>query len=293
MSQEKTSYRKSDEDSQDSRETWASLVEKELKERKKRYRVGRSDFDVPELWRSYYYLRQGYYLGVENGNRRGHWQGGPSQHQGAKCSTCKRPLRLIWDINCRDSRFQKESSPVFQGLQQLPLYYCFDCPSPTIYRCTKPNRITVLESEKEPGEESPFEKAPPILSRKPLIFKPIPSQIENLIIISEALGTDWLRNKDKALLRQYFGRLYFLYRRSQFGGIPVLEQGHQEIICPNSRCPTHKWGNNIGRKRQYYCLKELAVIDTDSGFDFETHCAQIVFHFCWACHLVHGKYMID
>jgi hypothetical protein len=266
------------------------------REYQRRCQKGRSDRDVPELWRSHFYLRQGYHLANAKRPRARHWQGGPAQHRGAVCATCRRPLLLVWDIACEDARFRKESSQVFAGLTRLPLYYCFYCPEPTVYRCGKLDRIHVVPVEGVTGEESPFGKVPPILSRRPLFLGAIPSPIENLIVLARHVGVDWLRSEDRKTLARYFGgssRGWIDLRRSQFGGLPVLQQGHEEIPCPNPRCPTHKWGYPIGRNKSFYCLKELAVIDQDAGLEMETSAAQIVFRICWACQLIHAKYQID
>ncbi len=99
------------------------IIERSDKVAEQRRRRGRTDWDVPKLWRSYFYLRQGYHLGENKTSRRGHMQGGAVQHRGAACATCRRPLRLIWEINCRDKRFLRESADIFPGLARLPLYY--------------------------------------------------------------------------------------------------------------------------------------------------------------------------
>jgi len=256
---------------------------------------GRSNFDVPELWRSWYYLRQGYHLGKPRRASHRHWQGGEMQHRGAKCYVCRRPLALLWDIDCTDPRFRRESPDLFKGLERLPLYYCCRCPSPTIYRCTAPGRITVLPVERRTSEESPFEDVPEFFPRHPLVLDPIPSDIENLIQLTEWLGFDWLHQSDRRALAKYFGEssTWVEVRRSQFGGIPALEQGHSEIPCPNLRCPTHSWGDPFGRHDEYFQMKELAVIEDDANFEMETSCAQIIFHICWACQTIHAEYGID
>ena len=132
------------------------IIDAEAKVNRTRTRNGRSDWDVPELWRSFYYLRQGYHLGSGKAGRRDHWRGGLVQHRDAVCVTCHKPLRTVWDINCRDARFRKEFSKVFAGLDRLPLYYCFDCPEPTVYRVIGKSEIVVFPVEKRTSEESPF-----------------------------------------------------------------------------------------------------------------------------------------
>jgi hypothetical protein len=125
---------------------------------------------------------------------------------------------------------------------------------------------------------------------------PIPRDVENAILLSYGLGNEWLRREDRTVLREYFRngpRDNPEIRHSQFGGIPILVQGHRQIECPNPRCPTRRWGHPIVRNERYYQMKELAVIDQDSGFEMETHWAQVAFHICWGCHTIHGQYRID
>ncbi len=256
----------------------------------------RSDFDVPEIWRSRYYLRQGYHLGRAIGRRATHWQGGEPPHKEAACLHCGTPLHLLWEIDCSDSRFREESPGVFGKLKRLPLYFCLHCANTTAYRCAG-NRLQIF---KVGGDEdaSPFTEFPTVFPRRRLSFRRIPTEAENLIQICVHLGTDWLREDDRKMLADYFAastpqRWRGEIRRSQFGGLPVLQQGDQDIVCPYSRCPTHTWGHPLLRNKRYYMMKLLAVIDDDAGFPMKTECAQIVFHLCWACQTVHAEYQID
>jgi hypothetical protein len=269
-------------------------IEKACRRASDREKKGRGDSDVPKLWRSRYYLRQGYHLGKVERRSGRHWQGGPPRHRGAKCHICKRPLALIWDIGCSDARFRRESPDVFDGLERLPLYFCCHCPSPTVYRCTEPDTIKVL-SVAPFGDEPPFQNIPEFFPRRPIALEPIPADIENLIQLCQCRGSDWLRRSDRRALAQYLGESSSSFidpRRSQFGGILVLEQGHEEHPCPNRRCPTHSWGSMM-RQKEYYMMKQLAVIDDDAGLEMETYCAQIIFYLCWACHTVLAEYQID
>src|SRR5207302_7512515 len=168
---------------------------------------------------------------------------------------------------------------VFSGLDRLPLYYCFDCPEPTVYRLIGRSKIVMLPVEKRMSEESPFIKAPESLPRHSITLTPIPSEIENLALLSDLLGFEWLRKKDRAVMTRYFGSSRFGIDRdrSQFGGLTNMIQGRRSINCPNPKCPTHNWGHPSMRRKNYYLLKDLAVIERDNAFEFETNCAQIVF----------------
>jgi hypothetical protein len=181
-------------------------------------------------------------------------------------------------------------------LNRLPLYYCFDCAEPTVYRCSGASRITPIAVSRAAGEESPFrDLAPETLPSGPLDLEAIPTPVESLIVLAEQVGFDWLRHKDRAELALYFGSLLAAseHRRSQFGGLPVLLQGHWDIECPNGRCATHQWGHPRWRRKRYYYMKELAVIDRDCDLGFDMQWAQIAFHICWACNTVHAQYRVD
>ena len=257
----------------------------------------RNDADVPEMWRSRYYLRQGYHLGKGGNGAADHWQGGEARHKGATCSSCTKPLHLLWDIDCNDARFRKESPAVFGRLRRLPLYFCLHCANPISYHCSA-KRLQVIERGKRESDSSPFSKFPDAFPRQRLVFRKIPAEIENLVLICTTLDDDWLRPRHRAMLAAYFGTSRSAYlpygvRRSQFGGLPVLQQGDSDITCPNPVCPTHTWGHPLVRNHRYYLMKLLAVIDQDAGLPLEMSGAQIVFHLCWACRTVHGHYQID
>lgn len=256
----------------------------------------RGDYDVPKIWRSRYYLRQGYHLGRTSGGHAVHWQGGEPSHKGAACPHCGKPLHLLWDIDCEDTRFRKESPKIFGKLKRLPLYFCLYCAHPIAYRCVG-RQLQILKLDGE-GDESPFRDFPDAFPRRRLTLHRIPPDIENLIKICDLLGDDWLRARHRKTLADYFASSTPQswggdIRRSQFGGLPVLQQGDQDLVCPYASCPTHTWGHPLLRNRRYYLMKLLAVIDEDASFPMETNCAQVVFHFCWACQSVHGEYQID
>lgn len=256
-----------------------------------------TDDDVPRIWWNHYYLRHSYHRVATGFEQYDHWEGGPTEHQGAICDSCQQPLHLMWNINARDPRFSAEYDGVFGGLNRLPLYYCCRCPEHTIYRIVNDERIEVLPVDSASYEETPFTDFPEEFARRPLSLAPVPHQIENLTLLSAALGNDWLHPDDRSQLEAYYralnGEKWLEIRHSQFGGLPVMEQGPIQEFCPNPECPTHAWGNPITRNKKRYRLKLLAVIDTDAGFDMKTSCAQIVFHTCWCCNTVHGSYQID
>ena len=78
-------------------------------------------------------------------------------------------------------------------------------------------------------------------------------------------------------MTRYFGSSRFGIdrNRSQFGGLTNTIQGPRSIICPNPKCPTHNWGHPSMRRKEYYFLKDLAVIERDNAFEFETNCTKL------------------
>ena len=275
----------------DSRE----LVEEADKEARRRDALGLGD-EVPKQWQSYYYLRQGYRATLAKDNSQDHWRGGPPQHEDAICPICRKPLLLFWDINCRDSRFRAESPDIFGELDRLPLYYCCRRPEPTVYQVLPNSRIRMIKPELCGWEESPFHDFPDEFDRKPIRLEIIPREVENLLIIVNEFALDWLNEAELDRLSEYLQENFIArcsINLSQFGGVPLMTQGHREIECPNADCLTHQMGHPILRNKQHYQMKEIAVIDDDSGFEMETGCAQIAFHICWKCHTVHAEYRCD
>jgi len=268
-------------------------VESADKEAERRDKMGLLDAEVPDRWKSWYYMRQGYRVSEDAGATLRHWRGGSPQHDGAKCPVCRKPLLLFWDIDCRDPRFQSESPELFGGLQRLPLYYCCRRPEPTVYQVLSDDRIKTIRPDLRADEESPFAGFPDEFQRQPLDLEPIPRDVANLLIVADEFAFDWLNSQERQRLSDYLGdRISSIWdiHLSQFGGRPVLTQGHREISCPNPACATHKMGHPMLRNEKEFALKELAVIDVDAGFEMEANYAQIAFHICWKCHTVHARY---
>jgi hypothetical protein len=246
---------------------------------------------VPEQWHSSYYLRQSYRISSTHDDAQGHWRGGAPPDDGAECPICKKPLLLFWDINCCDPRFRHELPELFGELQRLPLYYCCRRPEPTIYQVLPGRRVHVFTPEMRGSEESPFRDFPDAFERRPLSLEPIPRDVENLLLISNEVTYDWLNEAERARLTQYLETdTDYGISLSQFGGIPRLQQGHQQIKCPNPKCLTHRMGHPIVRHHRHYEMKELAVIGQDARFEMDMNYAQIAFHICWKCHTIQAEY---
>lgn len=254
------------------------------------------DEDVPELWHSSYYLRQGYHLDPSGAGKTRHWQGGESRLPKARCRNCKKQLLLIWDIDCLDPRFRREYAGVFRNLSRLPLMYCVHCAGPTAYQCIDDEQVRVIEIDAN-GDVSPFMDVPDYLPRKPLNLRAIPPHIENLLLLCDAVGADWLHPSDKKTLGMYVGvkakdaKYVGLHlRRSVFGGMIIPERGRDKQRCPNKTCATHRWGHPIIRNETFYFMKPLAIVDHDAGLEMETNGSSISFWLCWACNTVLANY---
>ncbi|PHR86460.1 MAG: hypothetical protein COA78_37940 [Blastopirellula sp.] len=263
-----------------------------LKEQSRRSKLGLLDATMPPQWESQFYLPQGYRVLVASEDSQNHWRGGPPKHEGAICPICKKPLLLFWDIDCNELRSRGNSTEIFGDLDRLPLYYCCRRPEPTIYQVLSINKIQTIRPELVSDEESPFEDYPNEFERKPIKLEPIPRAIENLLIIAKYFDLPWLNSDECKLLSSYLKEEISStcdIHLSQFGGAIDLTQGRDVLKCPNKTCSTHDMGSPFSDDT-FNKMKELAVIDVDSGFEFKSNYSQIVFHICWKCSTIHADY---
>ncbi len=273
----------------DERIAWA---EKELD---RRIELGLYDETTPPQWESRHYLQQGYRVIAGGGGSQDHWQGGPSQHEGAICPICKKALLLFWDIDCNDSRFRAETREMFGDLERLPLYYCCRRPEPTIYQVVSRDQIQTIRPDLVSEEESPFEGYPNEFDRKPVSLEPVPRDVANLLVIANEYDFSWLDAEERGRLSEYLDEeiaSILDISMSQLGGALTLTQGHRDIECPNTSCSTHHMGHPLFNNN-HNKMKELAVIDVESDFEFESNSSQIAFHICWKCSTIHGEYRCD
>jgi hypothetical protein len=259
----------------------------------RRDKMGLLDAKAPEWWRACYYMQQGYRVTFDQNNAQDHWRGGKPHHENAECPVCKKPLLLFWDINCNDPRFRVGMPELFGNLERLPLYFCCRRPEPTCYRIISQDSIQTFRPPLQGGEESPFASYPDSFERKSIRLEPIPRDVENLLILANEFHFDWLNEQERSSFSNYFGtdieNIWDIHL-SQFGGVPVLTQGHREVDCPNPACLTHKMGHPLLRDKKHYQMKELAVIDVDAGFEMDSGYSQIAFHICWKCLSIHAEY---
>jgi len=199
---------------------------------------------------SYNYIHQSYRVRAIDGYADGdHWQGGEARHEGAECPFCKRPLLLLWDINCHDPRFAAEPRRVFGNLQRVPFYFCWTCVGCIEYRVTAPDRIHVFGSTgRDQGSDFPYCNYPLAFERRPLeLTDEVPADVEELIAKWEPediLG-EKLTDEEKERLDEWFGHPIGLsvgLIHHQLGGLTRLAQGPLELPCPNPHChPRRGW----------------------------------------------------
>jgi hypothetical protein len=217
---------------------------------------------------SFYYTKQGYALVATKGAETGHWFGGKTEYEGAKCPKCKNPLLLLADIDCTQLR-KVEDAKLFQTIDRLPLFYCWRCDGATIsYSIIDSKRIKILKHEGKKAPSSfPYGDYPISFPRRPVSLIPIDYSLAKLLAIYQDIDEDWLSKDDLKLLDKGINKLRhnrferFNVNRHQFGGLLGLIQGHETIGCPNPHCECH---NKFFKDRAIYCsMKELAVIFND------------------------------
>lgn len=189
------------------------------------------------------FLKSGFRVGLA-GHETGHWYGGPPRHRGADCFTCGAKLRLIWDINLQDERLPVSYREAFPNLSRLPLYYCFNCPQATTYHVQTDDTVICLDpAGHDGGDETPYADGadvPEHLPRSAIQLDEIPPTIDDIINKESESGFDSLDSAEQDQLGTFLSKkvdspwdLVF----SQFGGLPVMVQGHWDIRCPKADCP--------------------------------------------------------
>lgn len=172
-----------------------------------------------------------------------HWLGGEPAHRGATCPTCKIPLLLVWDIDCRDPRFPRGK---FGPLARLPLYFCWGCVNDLAYQLTPQGRVKVLRTGPDRHDPSyQYEPYPRHFERRPLALVPgIPDAVRSILLAWDT-GKDpfgrKLSERKRGILAAYFGHPITASPtlfHSQLGGTPSQYWWREETArCPNTECP--------------------------------------------------------
>jgi hypothetical protein len=260
--------------------------------------------DDEDLWfRGVDYLRFGYRVRPSPGTGKPrHFIGGKARHSGAVCRACDRPLLLLWDVDCTDPAFGRESRPIFGELERLPLYYCWTCSTWLAYQVTR-RRVTIIAQDRGARfqDDWPYPNYPEELPRVPAVLEPIPADIEKICLVGDEFGDDWLTPADLKRFATWSGgpASSVNLNRQQFGGRPHLEQGHEEHWCPNKKC---RWSKKY-RNWSFGWMKELASVHNDplnhlpliqpAGTQRPNKWVQVVFWICPACLTVRADQRCD
>lgn len=247
---------------------------------------------------SFHYMEEGYRVRVTESTEARHWQGGEAYHKGAWCPNCRKPLLLLWDLDCTDPQLAEH----FGKLRRLPLYYCWTCCVATLaYRVISPKRVEVIiaKAGQEPDPNFPYEDFPLAFERRPIELERIPYEIEKLLFIYSERYHLLSSHEEKTLMHwlKYDRRWRYVRDLSvcvaylhQFGGTPILIQGHEIHLCPNPRCRNYQlWERyNLDCNLEALRMKELAVIHDDphSGLDMtgsNNPWVEVVFWICEGC----------
>jgi hypothetical protein len=224
----------------------------------------------------------------------GHTHGGERLHGNAVCAGCRKPLRLVWDINLQDPSLTPLLPEILVGQSRLPLYYCFNCPEATWYRISSGGQLKVFgrhddrnSSETLYGSER---VVPEILPRRHLKLSKLPSLIDGLICLETSLSE--IDPSGLEFLSQYLGNKVegaCNLKLSQFGGSPRMIQGHMDHCrCINPKCRSQRY-----RSWPAFCVKEIAYVERDGLDGFEWAYAPLTFHICWVCGAIRGDFQCD
>lgn len=250
--------------------------------------------EIPLHWKSTRrFMAAGFRMVQAPKSAKRHWVGGPPSHHGAKCTVCKRPLTLIWDLSLADKAFPEMLRDAFSPIVRLPLYACLKCPSPTCYVVRSETAIRCLPQQPISSEGSPLADLPSEFPRRPVQCEPIPSVVDGLLTLVDGIGFGALDEKAKRQVRRFYRRkidspwdLPF----SQFGGQPKFVQGHWDITCPNPRCAASRIEVAFDVRTRALLMKELAVVDGHGMPEIRSAYAQIAYHICCLCHAIHAQY---
>jgi len=239
-----------------------------------------------------------------------HWSGGPPTHRGATCPACKIPLLLLWDIDCKDTRFPPRT---FGPLTRLPLYFCWGCVGDLAYQIVDPHHIRIHLGERRDGPNFPYDPYPEAFERRGLVLlEGVPDEI---LRIGRNLAARWEEDGDgddeapiptptpdeQIILNEFFGHPVTLPRcffHHQLGG-PGGHHGAEEVFdCPNPACAGGFVDRLRGRKRR---MRFLAGVLNDpwgglplvEPADDETrrywnYFVSVQYHICDCCWTVLG-----
>ena len=212
------------------------------------------------------YLKTRFRVKVSEHSDADHWLGGKPYHQEAMCPACKIPLLLLWDINCKDSRFPRKK---FGSLERLPFYYCWGCVNDISYQIIEGNRLRIHRTKRSAGRSFPYKPYPKSFERRPLtLHEGIPEEIrrivQEMIAKSDKDDDSGPSRQERASLREFFGHevpMELCLFHHQFGGKPLQRNWFDQVFdCPNPSCSGKVTDRLRGKKR---AMKFLAGVIND------------------------------
>jgi hypothetical protein len=252
------------------------------------------------------YLKTRYRVKLAKHSDADHRAGGRPYHRGARCPACKIPLLLLWDINCRDSRFPRRK---FGPLERLPLYYCWGCVNDLSYQVVDHDRIRIHPSKRCGGPSFPYEPYPEHFERRGLLlFEGVPDEI---LRIYQDLVARWDLDddddnaavpqptpKEQKELTRFFGHRVVLpmcFFHHQLGGKPLQRHWAEEVFqCPNPACAETASDRVHPRKRRMKFLAgvlndpwaglpmvEPANAETRKSWSYDVSVQYHICHSCW------------
>jgi hypothetical protein len=256
--------------------------------------------DFRPLWRSSRrFIAAGMRLTGTGSGKGFHVAGGRACHKGSTCPHCGKRLTLLWDLGLRDPLIPDYVRKGFAPAKRLPLYICWQCVAAS-YRVASDERMTCFDfdSHTDPLRqgETPFRDSPDELPRRKIDFERIPSTVDALLSLENAVGLDALDLPARKAIDKYYRKrvksnwdLPF----SQFGGQPIIYQPHRNVVCPNPKCPASRLQHPYGELEMPYLMKEMALIHFDHEPELAKHCFQLLYHVCGICFGIRVEYRCD
>lgn len=225
-----------------------------------------------------------------------HFSGGESAYKGSKCAKCKKRLTLLWDLDLQDPFFPDYVREGFSRAARLPFFICWQCMaasysivSETQVRCFPFDGGTEYLME----DESPFMETPEVLERRPISLVRIPTTIDALFTLADAIEPDQFDPSATQALKKYFGkteRTYEWFPISQLGGLPLIGKRHRNHACPNPKCLANQLSGSGGELYEPYLMKELAIIHWKDEPALAAECFRLLYYACGICFSLRAEY---
>jgi hypothetical protein len=145
-------------------------------------------------------------------------------------------------------------------------------------------------------DETPFLDSPNELPLRRIDFERIPSRIDAILSLADIVGVDALDRDARNTIDAYLDKTVssgWDIPFSQFGGQPLVYQGHRNAMCPNPKCPASRLKHPYGELVVPYLMKELAVIHHDHEPELTKAYFQLLYYICSVCFSIRAEYRCD